>query len=99
MSSEPISQRPDESVVGVRELNQHTRRVLDVVRGGDSVMVTDHGHPIARIVPIHMSPFDRLVAEGEYELPVTTQIHVPSIDVGSHRPTAEVLDELREDRL
>lgn len=85
--------------MGVRELNQHTRRVLDIVRGGDSVMVTDHGRPVAQIVPIQMSPFDRLVAEGEYELPSTTQIHVPSVDVGSHRPSAEVLDELREDRL
>lgn len=85
--------------MGVRELNQHTRRVLDVVRGGDSVMVTDHGRPIARIVPIQMSPFDRLVAEGEYELPSTTQIHMPSVDASSHRPSAEVLDELREDRL
>ena len=28
-----------------------------------------------------------------------TQIHVPSIDGGSHRPTAEVLDELRKERL
>lgn len=99
MSSQPISPPPDQLVVGVRELNQHTRRVLDVVRGGDRVMVTDHGRPIARIVPIQISPFDRLVAEGEYELPVTTQIHVPSIAAGSHRPTAEVLDELREDRL
>jgi prevent-host-death family protein len=99
MSSQPTSPQPDQRVVGVRELNQHTRRVLDVVRGGDTVMVTDHGRPIARIVPIQMSSFDRLVAEGEYELPLTTQIHVPSIDGGSHRPTAEVLDELREERL
>jgi prevent-host-death family protein len=99
MPSQPVSPQPDQPVVGIRELNQHTRRVLDVVRGGDTVMVTDHGRPIARIVPIQMSPFDRLVAEGEYELPLTTRIHVPSIETGSNRPTAEVLDELREERL
>lgn len=99
MSSQPISPPPAQRTVGVRELNQHTRRVLDVVRGGESVTVTDHGRPVARIVPIQTSPFDRLVAEGEYDLPVTTRIHVPSIEAGSHRPSAEVLDELREDRL
>ena len=99
MSSQPISPPPEQPVVGVRELNQHTRRVLDVVRGGNNVIVTDHGRPIARIVPIQMSPFDRLVAEGEYELPSTTRIHVPSVDADGHRPSAEVLDELREERL
>ncbi|MFI6425246.1 type II toxin-antitoxin system Phd/YefM family antitoxin [Promicromonospora sp. NPDC050880] len=98
MSSRPISP-PDPPAVGVRELNQHTRRVLDVVRGGETVMITDHGRPIARLVPILTSPFDRLVAEGEYDLPRTTRIHVPPATPEPHRPTAEVLDELREDRL
>ncbi|WP_165362413.1 hypothetical protein [Promicromonospora panici] len=33
------------------------------------------------------------------DLPPTTRIHMPPSEVSSHRPTAEVLDELREDRL
>jgi len=88
-----------EPVVGVRELNQHTRRVLDVVRGGDAVVVTDHGRPIARIVPISLSPFERLVAEGEYVPASTTTIFIPPLDDPPSRPSGDVLDELRSDRL
>jgi hypothetical protein len=36
---------------------------------------------------------------GEDELPLTARIHMPPSEAGSHRPTGEVLDELREDRL
>ncbi len=38
--------------VGVRELKDNLSRYLAVVRRGGEVVVTDHGHPIARVVPI-----------------------------------------------
>jgi len=38
--------------VGVRELKDHLSRYLTVVREGSEVLVTDHGHPVARMVPI-----------------------------------------------
>lgn len=52
--------------VGVRELKQNASAVLDRVRKGQSVEVTDRGRPIALIVPIP-KPEDaigRLIAEG-----------------------------------
>ena len=32
--------------------------------GGETIEVTDHGHPIARIVPLRRTALDQLVVEG-----------------------------------
>jgi prevent-host-death family protein len=45
--------------VGVRELKNHLSRYLELVRGGEDVVVTDRGSPIARLSPID-TPTDRL---------------------------------------
>jgi prevent-host-death family protein len=37
--------------VGVRELRNHTARVIDAVRSGERVVLTSNGEPIADIVP------------------------------------------------
>lgn len=51
--------------VGVRELRDGLSRHLARARAGHTVTVTDHGVPIARIVPIGVpSALERLVTEG-----------------------------------
>jgi prevent-host-death family protein len=51
--------------VGVRELRNNLSRYLAQVRGGDEVVVTDHGRAVARILPIGgQRVLDRLIAEG-----------------------------------
>ncbi|HEU4808011.1 MAG TPA: type II toxin-antitoxin system prevent-host-death family antitoxin [Homoserinimonas sp.] len=51
--------------VGIRELRDNLSRRLDEVRAGRTITVTDHGRPIARLVPVdETSAFNRLVAEG-----------------------------------
>jgi prevent-host-death family protein len=50
--------------VGVRELRQQASAVLKRVVNGEVIEVTDHGHPIARIVPLRPGPLDQLVLEG-----------------------------------
>jgi prevent-host-death family protein len=43
--------------VGVRELKQHTSRVLrDVRRHGTEIEVTHHGRTVARLVPVLRRP-------------------------------------------
>jgi prevent-host-death family protein len=37
--------------VGVRDLRNHTSRVIDAVRAGQHVTLTVHGEPVADIVP------------------------------------------------
>jgi prevent-host-death family protein len=42
--------------VGVRELRNHTTGVIDAVERGEDVVLTRHGVPIARIMPIAHEP-------------------------------------------
>jgi prevent-host-death family protein len=53
--------------IGVRELNQRTSQVLERVRRGETVIVTDHGEPVARLVPIGdtTSVLDELIGAGK----------------------------------
>lgn len=51
--------------VGVRELRDGLSRYLADVREGEEITVTDHGKPVAKLVPINQgSPLERLIAEG-----------------------------------
>jgi prevent-host-death family protein len=52
--------------IGVRELNQHTSRVIERVKRGEVVEVTERGRLVARLVPAEPAPepLGRLVAEG-----------------------------------
>ena len=51
--------------VGVRELRDGLSRHLAAVREGQTVTVTDHGRPIAQIVPVgQLTALERLIAEG-----------------------------------
>jgi prevent-host-death family protein len=43
--------------VGVRDLRNHTKKVIEQIDRGDSVVLTRRGKPIARITPIHDRPW------------------------------------------
>lgn len=52
--------------VGVRELRDGLSRHLATVREGHTITVTDHGRPVARIVPVDsLSKLEVLIAEGK----------------------------------
>jgi len=54
-----------DSTVSVRELNQQTSAVLGRVSGGEELVVTSSGVPLARIVPFKpRSTYEQMVAEG-----------------------------------
>lgn len=51
--------------IGIRELRDTLSRQLAAVRSGRTVTVTDHGRPIARIVPVDQpTRLEQLRAEG-----------------------------------
>jgi len=51
--------------IGVRALQQHASAVLKRVRAGESLEVTDRGHPVALLVPIEAGGIiERLQASG-----------------------------------
>jgi prevent-host-death family protein len=54
--------------VTVSELNRQTAKVLDRVKAGESLEISEYGHPVARLspaTPTTGSPLlDRLIAQG-----------------------------------
>ena len=53
--------------VGVRELRQNLSVYLRRIEAGETLEVTEHGRPVARLAPLpprHWNALDRLVSEG-----------------------------------
>ena len=67
--------------VGIKELRDGLSRHLADVRAGATVTITDHGRPIARIVPVDRpSRLEQLIDEGRVTKPARRK-----------RPTTEPL--------
>ncbi len=49
-----------QNAVGIRELKTHLSRYLRQLHAGATLVVTDRGRPVARIVPIQESVEDRI---------------------------------------
>jgi len=85
--------------VGIRELNQHASRVIDRVRNGEVIEITDRGKPVALVVPITESPglLGRLVQEGR-ALPPEARGRIPMPEVAGD-PERSAADEVAQGRL
>lgn len=56
--------------IGIRELRAGLSRYLAEVRAGRVVTITDHGQPVARIVPVgRPTRLEARVAEGRVHAP------------------------------
>jgi prevent-host-death family protein len=68
--------------VTVSELNRQTAKVLDRIKAGESLEISEHGRPVARLspaVPTTGAPLlDRLIAQGKA---------VPAVNAGPIPPT------------
>jgi prevent-host-death family protein len=88
------------NTVGIRELRQQASRVLKRVAAGEVVEVTEHGHPIARIVPLRPSVLDQLTTEGRATeaaadlIDLLEELSLPAPAAGAMLPS-EALVELR----
>lgn len=52
--------------IGIRELRDSLSRHLASVREGHTITVTDHGRPVARIIPAGVpTKLEQLIAEGK----------------------------------
>jgi prevent-host-death family protein len=84
--------------IGVRELQQHASAALRRVERGETIGVTDRGRLVAVLTaPSASSGASALVASGRVQAArrSATELAEP---VSTTRGTAEVLDELRDDR-
>lgn len=89
--------------VGIRELRQQASPLLKRVVAGEVIEITDHGHPIARIVPLRAGALDQLVLEGRASeasgdlIDLMDEMGLPAaLQGGSHSPS-DALAELRAD--
>lgn len=83
--------------IGVRELNQNTSQVLARVSGGETIEITDRGHPVAKLVPVgdDVSTLARLIAAGRAAAPASSgpvplppQLGDPTLDVATELAAA-----------
>lgn len=83
--------------IGVRELRQHASRWLSRVEAGESFHITDRGRPVAQLVPVQQSDWDRLVAAGDVVLGQGDVQDVVPVDPGRGPALSELVAADRAD--
>ena len=88
--------------VGVRELRQNLSVYLRRVEAGETLEVTEHGHPVARLTPLppqRMSVLDRMIAEGRAYPGKGGNLAdwASRIDIGPGPTLSEVLQQMRDE--
>ncbi len=90
-SGEPLA------TVGVREFRDHLSMYLDRVKAGETLTITEHGKPIARIAGSSMPPrLLELIARGEATAatrPVTDLLKIKRVKITGS--TQDLIDEIR----
>ena len=80
--------------VGIKELRDGLSRHLSEVRAGATVTITDHGRPVARIVPVGApNRLEQLIAEGRITEPSHAKRAAPAPQV-----TAGTVSDLVDDQ-
>ena len=95
-----MSERDRPARVGVREVRQNLSVYLDRVKAGETLEVTEHGRPVARLGPIppeRVSIVDRLIAEGKITPATTDHRTLPPPPKIPGRPLSEILQEMRDE--
>ncbi|HET6294989.1 MAG TPA: type II toxin-antitoxin system prevent-host-death family antitoxin [Kribbella sp.] len=81
--------------VGIRELRDGLSRHLADVRAGGTITITDHGRPIARIVPVEVpTALERLIADGRVT-PATRRKRAAPEPIKTAGPVSDLIDEQR----
>jgi prevent-host-death family protein len=93
----------DVSRVGVRELRQNLSVYLRRVRAGETLEVTEHGHPVARLAPLPRGgdPIARLEAEGRLAQRAKGDLldAGPPLELDLPKPLSDILADMRAERL
>ena len=85
--------------IGIRELRQNASAVLRRVAAGETVEVTDRGHPVARIVPLRSEGnLEQLVTQGRASAAYGDLLAIePTRWSSGQRLLSDVLAEMRSD--
>ncbi|MDX2970541.1 type II toxin-antitoxin system prevent-host-death family antitoxin [Kribbella solani] len=84
--------------IGLRELNQNPSRAVARVRAGETIVVTDRGRPVLRLVPEDTSPgvLQHLLDSGEVTAPA--ELGMPDLMLELAPALDSLSDLLIEDR-
>lgn len=87
--------KPEE--IGIRELREDLSKAIRRVRRGQVLEVTDHGQPVARIVPIlpPIAALADLIAAGKVRPPRSSGALPPPLDLPSRMTSERAIDLLR----
>jgi prevent-host-death family protein len=82
--------------VGVRDLKQNASRVLDRVKAGETVTVTEHGRPVALLTPLpDVDDYERLIETGDVLIGSQDILAGTPVDVGGRARMSDNLAALR----
>ena len=84
--------------VAITELRAHLSEWLERARGGDEIVITDRGVPVARLLGLTAAAtLERLAADGVIGRPATAQRPRASGQprLRARRPLAEIVSEQR----
>ncbi len=82
--------------VGIRDLRDNLSRHLETVKEGAEITVTEHGRPVARIVPFkEPTRFEQMVADGRITLPSEPKGPPPEPAPNPGKPLSEIVIEMR----
>ncbi len=87
--------------VGVRELRQHASALVQKVATGVTIQITNHGRPVAQLVPVGDQRQNRadLIASGELQPGRGDVLGIEPVQAPADSPpTEQLLAGQREDR-
>ena len=82
--------------VDIRHLQNNARSVIGRAVAGETILVTEHGQPVARIVGIRAgSVLDQMIAEGRATGSSGDLLELKPLPPPTRRPLSKVLAEMR----
>lgn len=82
-----------------RELRNQSSKILERVKNGETIDVTNNGELVATLIPPSASPFERLLLAGQVRPAANSAVDFQALTrVTSEASTADILDDLRGDR-
>ncbi len=87
------------TTIGHRQLRNQSSKILERVRNGEIIDVTNNGEIAATLIPPSASPFERLLLPGGVRAAATDAVDFVSLPrVDSSAATLEIIADLRGDR-
>jgi prevent-host-death family protein len=86
-----------EATIGAFEAKTHLSALLERAEKGESITITKHGRPVARLVPVRGRPLPRKLTEAE-RAEIIERFRAARESLGANMSTEEVVALIREGR-